>query len=140
LKVKQFGNQPLKPGDHVVSTIKKLTPAKISSTFLVMSSSTASPMTDEERLAETVYNSLQKLSPADLKALKDLLVDQADTKKQDDFSKNDLAVDGSDSDNGEEEIARQIKDIQALEKNDKGEGDMDVDANEQAEDSDEQEM
>lgn len=96
-------------------------------------------MTDEERLAETVYNSLQKVSPADLKALKDLLIDQADAKKQDDFSKNDLAVEGSDSDNGEEEIARQIKDIQALERNDKGEGDMDVDADE-AEDSDEQEM
>lgn len=58
LKVKQFGNQPLKPGDHVVSTIKKLTAAKISSIFLSMSSSTTSPMTDEERLAETVYNSL----------------------------------------------------------------------------------
>ena len=134
-----------------MSTIKKLTSAKISSNFLGMAASSgSSDLTEGERLAESVYSNIAKVFKQESKSLKQLLNESDKNKKEgDDFNQKDVAMsDGSDAlDEKQEEIERQINDLHTLEEVDKKRNraasensDDDEDEPMDGDDSDEQEI
>lgn len=114
LKVKDLGQEVLKPGDHVISKLTKMNKQKISSKFVGKATSLGqlgSQMSEEEKLAESMFLSAQRESKAEIRALKALNEqDGANEGNKEDFGRE--AVEPSEDD--PDEAARQAADLLAL--------------------------
>lgn len=67
----------------MVSSLKKVTKEKISSTFLRVTSHKQSDMNDDERQAQSIYNSVKEEASKDVKAIRALL--EGNAKAANDF-------------------------------------------------------
>lgn len=137
IKVKGYDtSQNLQVGDHVVSKLKKVTKEKISSEYVQKASRT--DMTEGERKAQSIYDSIQEESTRDVKALKALNQQGKSQANQSDFDPSLVAP--SNFISNEEQIAQQIQDLNELEKGnitkDQDDDDVEIDS----EDSDAEEM
>ena len=129
----------LKVGDHITSALKKVTNEKISSIFTVKTGhGSTKDMTDDERKAKSIFDSVKEGAAKDVDAVRKL-GQATDAAKKDDFDPS--LIQASNFTSREEQIAQQIKDLEELrQKQDEEDGDGSEDEDMVQEDSDAEEM
>ena len=89
IKIKVKGDETisqLKVGDHITSTLKKVTKEKISSIFSVKTGhGSTKDMTDDERKAKSIFDSVKEASAKDVDAVRALSQAVEDHGKKQDF-------------------------------------------------------